>query len=41
MIDKRIQRNNQFENTKYDLIIKNDSTIDIAVLTLVKYINTI
>jgi ribose 1,5-bisphosphokinase len=41
MIDKRIQRNNQFENTKYDLIIKNDSTIDIAVLTLVKYINSI
>jgi ribose 1,5-bisphosphokinase len=41
MIEKRMERNYQFKNMHFDLIINNDSTIEASTNKLLKYINSI
>ena len=39
LIEERINRNNRFQNMKFDIVIKNESTIETAVDSLLFYIN--
>ena len=39
LIEQRMERNNKFNNMNFDLVIKNESTIEIAVDSLLFYIN--